>query len=160
MFTLTSDVISPTYSLSEHIQEPWSYSLRYATILVFSYVHAVFVWLKLVWWCLSVKGLSPLLFAYSKFVLLPYLNLSVHLLHKCTALPISQVLQCFLFVRLVFSLFVRGLGLSPFSGLVCDLLPWVLGVFTHKRIARKYLASQSERALLGGHLGTMVLYLT
>jgi len=60
----------------------------------------------------------------------------------------------------VFSLFVRGLGLDPFSGLVCDLLLRVLGVFTHKRIDRKYLVSQSERALLGGHLGTMVLYLT
>jgi len=54
-------------------------------------------------------------------------------------------------VVLFFPAHIRGLGLRPFSALVCDVLPRRLFHGSPKAHCRRVSQSQSWRALLGGH---------
>ena len=61
----------------------------------------------------------------------------------------------------MFGLCVRGLGLCPFSELVCDMLPRPLFQedLPKSTMTEEHLASHSVRALLAGHPTPMVFYL-
>jgi len=56
--------------------------------------------------------------------------------------------------------YICGLGLYPFSELVCDLLPRRLFPASPKAHCRRVSQSQSWRALLGGHQGYLVHFPT